>query len=435
MKFLPLNGGLINDEGEMNLINFKLEEANENGAKGSENLENFKNTVENTLENTVENIVENTVENTENLKIKTSPNINLKTSKSNVNTETNLNNFKQEDIPVLLFKDEQIDMNHKCKSQEFIWSEPNEIENLLNDIMTSNSLIGTAEYASPEMLKDKILDYRSTDIWAFGCIIYKFFHGRTPFKSSSEREIFKNILTMNFQISTEIPESVQDLLSRLLVESPGDRLGSAPRGYPNDIECLKSHSFFKGVDFSKIQFLPLPMKLNTLYKKHERNKSADSLPTLIHTSQHHHRTHTPNSEDLISTNTKTNNLYKLNSANLGSLSPNKRFHVKISDFGVEPFYEEDFVYYNYHDLVDEDIIPDYFDFREINTNKENVLIKEGLVKRQAFFLVFNTRKLKLFSNNKLELWDQERNIIMVKITYIIILLRNLSFSINYQKFE
>ncbi len=401
MKFLPLNGGIINDEGEMNLINFKLEEANENGANGSENLKNTENTLENTLENSLEN--------TENLKIKTTSNINLKASKSNVNTETNLNNFKTEDI----FKDEQLNLNHKYKSQEFICSDPNEIENLLNDIMTSNSLIGTAEYASPEMLKDKIIDYRSTDIWAFGCIIYKFFHGRTPFKASSDREIFKNILTMNFHISSEIPESVQDLLSRILVESPVDRLGSASRGNPNDIECLKSHSFFKGLDFSKIQFLPLPMKVNSLFKKHERNKSADSLPTLIHASQHH-RTHIPNSEELISTKTKTNNLYKLNSANLGSLSPNKRFHAKISDFGVEPFYEEEFVYYNYHDLVDEDIIPDYFDLREINTNKENVLIKEGLVKRQAFFLVFNTRKLKLFSDKKLELWDQERNIIMVK---------------------
>ena len=44
----------------------------------------------------------------------------------------------------------------------------------------------------------------------------------------------------------ESPEVVQDLIKKLLVRDPAQRLGA------DDITLLKYHDFFEGVDFDKI---------------------------------------------------------------------------------------------------------------------------------------------------------------------------------------
>ncbi len=63
-------------------------------------------------------------------------------------------------------------------------------------------MVGTAEYTSPEILNNTIDNYFSSDIWALGCIIYKFFHGKTPFKGSCDYSIFENIKNLKYEINT-----------------------------------------------------------------------------------------------------------------------------------------------------------------------------------------------------------------------------------------
>jgi 3-phosphoinositide dependent protein kinase-1 len=65
-----------------------------------------------------------------------------------------------------------------------------------------NHLVGTAEYTAPEVLNNTIDNNYSQDLWALGCIIYKFFHGKTPFKGNSDIIIFDNILKRNFVIDS-----------------------------------------------------------------------------------------------------------------------------------------------------------------------------------------------------------------------------------------
>lgn len=62
-------------------------------------------------------------------------------------------------------------------------------------------LIGTAEYVSPEMLNNTVENELSSDLWALGCIIYKFFHGKTPFKGTTELNIFDNILNNRYTLN------------------------------------------------------------------------------------------------------------------------------------------------------------------------------------------------------------------------------------------
>lgn len=45
---------------------------------------------------------------------------------------------------------------------------------------------------SPEVLNDGLLG-SECDLWALGCIIYRFMVGKTPFKDKTEYLIFENI--------------------------------------------------------------------------------------------------------------------------------------------------------------------------------------------------------------------------------------------------
>lgn len=57
-----------------------------------------------------------------------------------------------------------------------------------------SALIGTAEYISPEMIRDGKCGIAG-DLWALGCIIYQFFHGVTPFYDITDHKIMNNIIS------------------------------------------------------------------------------------------------------------------------------------------------------------------------------------------------------------------------------------------------
>jgi 3-phosphoinositide dependent protein kinase-1 len=67
-----------------------------------------------------------------------------------------------------------------------------------------NQLVGTAEYTAPEVIRNNVDNCFSCDMWALGCIIYKFFHGKTPFKGSSDYIIFDNVIKRKFIIDEVI---------------------------------------------------------------------------------------------------------------------------------------------------------------------------------------------------------------------------------------
>lgn len=105
----------------------------------------------------------------------------------------------------------------------------------------ANSFVGTAEYVSPELLTDKRA-CKSSDLWAFGCIIYQLLAGRPPFKAGNEYLTFQKIVALEYQFPKGFPEVAKDLVERLLVLDPASRLS---------IEHIKNHEFFEGVNWGR----------------------------------------------------------------------------------------------------------------------------------------------------------------------------------------
>ena len=99
------------------------------------------------------------------------------------------------------------------------------------------SFVGTAEYVSPELLKDKHAG-KASDLWAFGCILYQLLCGRPPFKAPNEYLTFQKIVGLQYEFPVDFPPIARDLIERLLVLDPARRL---------PIEHIKNHQFFDGV--------------------------------------------------------------------------------------------------------------------------------------------------------------------------------------------
>lgn len=110
-----------------------------------------------------------------------------------------------------------------------------------SDDNKANSFVGTAEYVSPELLTDKKA-CKSSDLWAFGCIIYQLLAGRPPFKAGNEYLTFQKIVALEYQFPAGFPEVAKDLVERLLVLDPASRLS---------IEHIKNHEFFDGVNWGR----------------------------------------------------------------------------------------------------------------------------------------------------------------------------------------
>ncbi|KAF9166775.1 pkb-activating kinase-like protein [Mortierella sp. AD011] len=116
----------------------------------------------------------------------------------------------------------------------------------------ANSFVGTAEYVSPELLTEKAA-CKSSDLWALGCIIYQLLAGRPPFKGSNEYQTFQKIVKLEYSFPAGFPKTAMDLVSRLLVHDPNERLGAN-----NTIDKLKQHPFFDGVDWDNLWTQPAP---------------------------------------------------------------------------------------------------------------------------------------------------------------------------------
>ncbi|KAI9816093.1 MAG: pkb-activating kinase-like protein [Thelocarpon impressellum] len=117
----------------------------------------------------------------------------------------------------------------------------------------ANSFVGTAEYVSPELLRDKNA-CKASDLWAFGCIVYQLLAGRPPFKAGNEYQTFQKICNLEYDFPPGFPPVARDLVERLLVLEPAKRL---------PIEHIKNHEFFDGIVWGRGLWKQKPPRLRT----------------------------------------------------------------------------------------------------------------------------------------------------------------------------
>lgn len=110
----------------------------------------------------------------------------------------------------------------------------------------TSSFVGTAEYVSPELLKDNKCGVES-DIWALGCILYQFIVGLPPFKGTTEYLTFEKIVNLDYKWPNFfIPELVKDLVAKLLQIDPNLRL-TMPE--------IQQHPWFKQLQWENKQHI------------------------------------------------------------------------------------------------------------------------------------------------------------------------------------
>ena len=87
-------------------------------------------------------------------------------------------------------------------------------------------ILGTAPYMSPEQAKGKEAD-RTSDIWAFGCVMYEILTGQAAFEGETAGEILAGIVAEEPDwrlLPVETPLSIQRLVRRCLRKDRRERL-------------------------------------------------------------------------------------------------------------------------------------------------------------------------------------------------------------------
>jgi 3-phosphoinositide dependent protein kinase-1 len=112
----------------------------------------------------------------------------------------------------------------------------------------AHSFVGTAEYVSPELLTEKCT-CKASDLWAFGCIVYQLLVGKPPFKGSNEYQTFQKVVHIDYTIPPSFPATAADLVRKLLVADPSERLTVAQ---------IRQHPFFQPMDWSTLWKIKAP---------------------------------------------------------------------------------------------------------------------------------------------------------------------------------
>lgn len=118
------------------------------------------------------------------------------------------------------------------------------------------STVGTPDYIAPEVFFQSGYG-KECDWWSIGAIMYEMLIGYPPFCSDSNQDTYKKII--NWKDSLVFPDDIhistdaEHLIRRLLCNAE-QRLGR------HGSDEIKSHPFFKGIDWNNIRRTEAPFK-------------------------------------------------------------------------------------------------------------------------------------------------------------------------------
>ncbi|KAI3615217.1 3-phosphoinositide-dependent protein kinase 1 [Moniliophthora roreri] len=143
------------------------------------------------------------------------------------------------------------------------------------DFDEAEKFVGTAQYVAPELLEANETS-KSSDLWALGCMLYQMLAGRFAFSGLSEFLTLQKVKQMDYSFPESFDEKAKDLVQKLLVRDPNQRLGGGPSGERNDMSALRSHPFFSGVIWETLWSDPAPpLEPGLVKREHPLAKGAD----------------------------------------------------------------------------------------------------------------------------------------------------------------
>ncbi|XP_015897490.1 serine/threonine-protein kinase AtPK2/AtPK19 [Ziziphus jujuba] len=111
----------------------------------------------------------------------------------------------------------------------------------------SNSMCGTVEYMSPEIVLGKGHD-KAADWWSVGVLLFEMLTGKPPFTGNREK-IQQKIVKDKIKLPAYLSSEAHSLLKGLLQKDATKRLGSGKMGS----EEIKRHKWFKPINWKKLE--------------------------------------------------------------------------------------------------------------------------------------------------------------------------------------
>lgn len=94
---------------------------------------------------------------------------------------------------------------------------------------------GSPCYAAPEMIAGKRYKGALADVWSCGVILFALLAGYLPFEDPNTSNLYKKILSADYQMPNFISAEAKDLIKRILTTDPEKRI---------TIEEIKTHPWF-----------------------------------------------------------------------------------------------------------------------------------------------------------------------------------------------
>lgn len=89
------------------------------------------------------------------------------------------------------------------------------------------TIVGTEDFSSPEILRNKPYKGDKADMWSAGIVLYIMLAGYCPFRGNSPRELAENIASCKYSFPHEFPRGARRIIQHLLVPDAKRRLSAS----------------------------------------------------------------------------------------------------------------------------------------------------------------------------------------------------------------